>query len=240
MAAPSIKAAAKTAVSEAVEAARIAAPSIITQLDAGSLKLKNASRSKGNWTAQAKTEVGIYSKSFRTADEAACAADLSRLALHSSVVTSQQLNFPPEVYQQQHVAAWAALMQQKQPGLRLPAWDAATAAELAARAAAERAAVRAAADAAASVRLAAPAAAQQLEAILAGGNFVEQQAANGSVLWRWKLVHAGKTLSWLFSSRLEACCAADLARLALYGALVGSLNLPAATYTQQQLAVWQT
>jgi hypothetical protein len=42
-----------------------------------------------------------------------------------------------------------------------------------------------------------------------------------------------------FSTRLEACCAADLARLAAFGPLAQNLHLPAALYTQQQVAAWQ-
>jgi hypothetical protein len=54
--------------------------------------------------------------------------------------------------------------------------------------------------------------------------------------WRMSInvLHAGKPLARHFSTCLEACCAADLARLALYGPLASHLNLPAATYTQQR------
>jgi hypothetical protein len=243
MAAPSTAATAEAAVTEAVAAARVASPAVVEQLDVGSIKPKGASRSKSgvrwHWTTQALTAAGMLSQTFRTAAEAACAADLLQLALRARRVASQQLNFPPDMYQQQQVAAWAELLQQLQPNLQLPVWDAEAAAALAARAAAERAAVSAAADAAEAAQLSSPAAAQQLERGDTEARFVQHRPSSKLGQWRWKLQHHGKMLTWYFSSRLEACCAADLARLALHGPLVRGFNLPAATYTQQQVAAWQ-
>lgn len=114
-----------------------------------------------------------------------------------------------------------------------------TAAQVAARAEAERAAASAAVEAAAAARLAAPAAAQQLASGHARAWCVYHQPTSSLGSWQCTVVHHSKAVSWYFSSRLDACCAADLARLALYGPLASYLNLPAATYTPQQLAAWQ-
>uniref|UniRef100_A0A383VR01 Uncharacterized protein n=1 Tax=Tetradesmus obliquus TaxID=3088 RepID=A0A383VR01_TETOB len=143
------------------------------------------------------------------------------------------------MYQLQQVGEWAALLQQRQPGLPVAAWDTETAAEVAARAAAERAAVSAAAEAAAAAQLALPAVAQELEGSKGNATSVKHGADRDVGSWRVQLRHQDQFLVVHFKSRLEACCAADMGHLALYGPWASRLNLPAATYTPQQVAAWR-
>lgn len=179
-----VRAAAKAAVTEAVAAARCTCPSAVEQIDASNTKPKGAFRTGTVWMTETCTAAGKFTKQFETAVEAACASDLIRLALRSSEAAPRNMNFPPGMYRQQQVAAWGALLQQWQPGLRVAAWDAGAAAEVAARAAAERAAMSAAADAAAAVRLASPAAAQQVESNLIRVRYVQYKASRAVDPWQ--------------------------------------------------------
>ena len=97
MAAPSTTAAATAAVMAAVAAARMTSPAVVQQLEAGSMKPNGARRiSNGTWIvgSRAASVGGKFSKVFRTAVEAACAADLTRLVLHLPSVTFKHLFRP--------------------------------------------------------------------------------------------------------------------------------------------------
>jgi hypothetical protein len=220
------------AAEEAAAAATITCPAIVKPLNAGKLKANGVRRnnSRYGWPWSAKATIGetTFFTVFEEVVEAACAADLAQLVVHGPGVP-QQLNFPRDLYQQHQLAAWADVIHEKEPSLELAVWDGVAVAELAATAAAERAALNAAADAA-----------QQPHPYTAQVRHVERISMYTSVKrWRWKYVYQGKQLSWCFNSFREAACAADLARLALHGPLIGGFNLPVATYTQQQVAAWQ-
>lgn len=194
-----ISAAVEAAVAQAAAVARTTSPGVVEQLDAGSLKPKGASLHSGLCRTQLDAAGHSVRQVFKTAVEAAVAADMTRLAVYSLDVSPQQLNFRPEMYQLQQVGEWAALLQQRQPDLPVAAWDTETAAEVAARASAERAAVSAAAEAAAAAQLASPAVAQELEGSKGNATSVKHGADRDVGSWR---CNSGiKTSSWLCTSK---------------------------------------
>jgi hypothetical protein len=166
--------------------------------------------------------------------EAACAYDLTKLALHGRAVNVRLLNLPAAVYTQRQVAALQQLLRQVIPSRQLPAVDAAAIADIAAAQAiqaAARAAVAAAAEAAASL---VPEQATLFSGLqrLPCSSWVSR--SNGS--WRM-LIPEGQCVDArfqiFFSSCLQAACAADLARLAL--GRKSFTNLPRKLYTGQQV-----
>jgi hypothetical protein len=170
-----------------------------------------------------------------------------QIALRGVTVAPHKLNFPAGVYQQQQVEAFMQLLQQRQPSLQLASKqdvDAAAAVNAAA-VAADTAARAAVAQAAATALSAAPQAAQAFSSSSSRSSIttpigVKHTSTSKFGPWRMSIAlrHAGKLLIRYFSTQLEASCAADLARLALHGPLSLYLNLPAATYTQQQIEAW--
>jgi hypothetical protein len=173
--------------------------------------------------------------------EAACAYDLAQIALYGHTVQAIKLNFAAETYTQQQVDSMAALIWQ-----RRPAWQAAaerlqttvTVQDVAAMQAAEAAAGETASAALAN----SPTAAAQLAGATTDAMAVYWEKRSRRNPWLVIVQVFGSQFRKGFRSRLEACCAADLARLAIHGraaALKVRLNLPVATYTQQQVAAWR-
>jgi hypothetical protein len=249
-AAKELKAAAQAAAAKAAAAARLRATAVAEQLQDGRLKPQGVQLrlhcSSPRWCAQAQTSMAAVSLLCRDYLEAACAHDLMQIALLGTIVAPHKLNFPAGVYQQQQVEAFMQLLLQRQPSLQLASKPkvGAVAAVNAAEVAADRAARAAVAQAVAVALAAATEAAHALNSSSSSDTKprgVTHTPTCKSGPWRLaiKPPAASSATPRYFGTRLEACCAADLARLALYGPLAFYLNLPAATYTQQQIAAWQ-
>jgi hypothetical protein len=236
-------AAAKAAAAEAAAAAKLVDPVLVEQLQDGRISVKGAGKQtvggRQYWCTRAKTADGVFSKIFATAADAACASDLLQIALHGAGRAAHKLNFPADLYQQQQVAAWGRLLQQWRPGTQLAVWNPQAANAKAAAAEAAAKAAEAAAAAAAAALLAMPETALQLGSGQRKASCVQHTPGSIYGSWRVNFRRRGTVITCYYGSCLEACCAADLARLALYGPMASRLNLPANTYTQQQVAAWQ-
>jgi hypothetical protein len=199
-------------------------------------------------------------KAFSSCLQAACAADLARLAiLGGSVIVTQQLNLPAAAYTQQQVAAMAAFLRSKQPGIKL-AVDAGkqqgsssssnnqrgsglvgVPAQQLLKSAAHvmrSRALQAAADAAVDEAAAAAAGTAKATLLSSGSSAYQMRRAsffrNSDGKCRVHVRHAGEVHMPCYSSALQAACAADLMRLAL--GKRSPTNLPRSIYTREQVA----
>uniref|UniRef100_A0A383VQD9 Uncharacterized protein n=1 Tax=Tetradesmus obliquus TaxID=3088 RepID=A0A383VQD9_TETOB len=263
-----VKHAANAAIAAAAEVAVVVAPAEAALFDGqqqqprGSWTSRSASRQwvmqiQGSMVQGKVFKLGVQS-GVQTGVQAACAADLARLAiLGSSAEAAAELNFPASVYTQQQVAAMAALLQLKHPALKLAACTQGSSSSStvpsvlpaacllrSAEREAQRAQLRAAADAA--VRMAAKAA-EATEAAAPFSSDVDGPVVGSGFYFIPELdvhemrVHRGsdrarEAYMRQYRSPLHAACAADLAQLALGRATV---NLPGDSYTAEQVADMQ-
>jgi hypothetical protein len=201
-----------------------------------------------------------FSMNLRNGVQAACAADLARLAIHGHApAAAAALNFPASVYTQQQVAAMEVLLQLKRPSMQLAGTKAGSSSSSSsdsvqhegtpsasgtllrsADRVKQRAELQAAADAA--VADAAAAAAATEAAARFSDNAGDGPPYGTGVDWvkrdricRMGIFRSGgKKFARIYSRRLHAACAADLAQLALGGTAVNVL--PGSLYTPEQVA----
>jgi hypothetical protein len=235
--------AAAAAVTAAAAAAKTADPDTAERLQDGRLKPASCTKRQravadgtvDAWRLQVQYRGSRISRFCRGPLEAACAYDLVQLVLYGAAASAGVCHFAADMYERQQVDAMAELLWHLQPSWKLRVQQQGT------QQAAEHAARQAAQEAAAAAQAGAPTVAAQLAAGMMRGRCVTHYKASKRRPWQMQLWTNNHKVLYIksFSSRLQACCAADLSRLAMYGPAAEQLNLPAATYTQQQVAAWR-